>query len=182
MKWLFTAISGVLILVMLLSGLECDRRPLPEFNFGFESEEELDALKWQCRTALCLSDSFAATGQKSLKVVFHPAKVSFVAFDHFQRDWSAFNTLRFFIFNKSDKQIPLQLYIEDNKYSLSYMNRYNHILELFPGANHFTILFDSLRTSDGKRVLNSRNIHDLVLCLRRLDRPLTLYFDDFRLE
>ncbi len=181
MKWILTA-GAIIILVILLSGLEGDRRPLPEFNFGFESEDELDAFKWPCRTQFCLSDSFALAGEKSLRVVFYPAKISFVAFEHFQTDWSAFRALHFSIFNKSSKTNLLQLYIEDSKFALSYQNRFNQTMPLAPGRNHFAIPFDSLKTSDGKRALDLRHIHSLVLYLRRLDQPLTLYFDDFRVD
>jgi len=174
--------SLLLLGFVLLQSCERDTQPFPEFNFRFESEQDLDHLKMRYQSNFCLSDSFAHSGRKSLKTVFFPGTIPVLEFAHFNRDWRGMNTLHMSFYNPSADTIRFFFYIDDHRDTTSYEDRFNFDLVLGPGRTDMSFCPEDLLTTGTGRPLSLGSIYHVIIHGRRLRQPLTLYLDDFYVE
>lgn len=168
----------------LLTTAACSQSP--EFAYDFEADEELDRLLWKCGTGYSLSEAYASSGAKSLKVDLYPASSGSgniypgISFIHFSRNWTGRNSLAFEVTNPAPESLSLTLRLDDRD-APPYQDRYNGKLEIEPGLNSFKIPFTRFVTSGTQRKLRTDNISSVLLFLEDPETKHTLYFDNFRL-
>lgn len=169
-----------LFLILTLPSLSScsSRKP---FNYDFETEDNLDALLWKCKTIFTLSDKHATSGQKCLKMELYPSPYPGITLNKFNPNWSRYATLKFDIYNQDKIPLRLTIRIDDNK-DPSYSNRYNHTIVLNHGTNYISIPFDSMRTSGSGRNINLTNIQKMIMFLSSPKEKRIIYLDNVRLE
>lgn len=174
-----------LLLLLWLSALGCSRLTGGEWDgllYSFESEAELDRFRWKCGQLFALSDEHATHGEKSLRLEIYPAAYSGLRPAIERRDWSAFRSLRFDVFNPQKEELRLSVRIDDVRDRLDYADRYNHSFRLAPGANRICLPLEALVTLGTRRKLNRRDIWALYIFLAHPQAKKVLYFDHLRLE
>ena len=178
---LFTSIIRAFILLTLTLIPLTGCRDGSQFYHDFETEDILDTLSWKCKTIFTLSDKYAASGQKCLKMELYPSSYPGVSLKNGDHDWSKHNTLYFNIHNQEKISLRLTVRIDDTK-DPSYNNRYNHSFIIKPGMNNIVIPLNSLLTSGTNRKLNLSKIEDITIFLVQPNEKRTLYLDNVRLE
>ena len=145
---LYTKSKRLLLITALLLLVSCSSKQ--PFFYDFETEDVLDTLTWKCKTFFSLSNKYATSGQKSLKMELYPSSYPGITLNKFNPNWSNFTVFMFDIYN--EEQVPLHLAIRiDDKKNPSFNNRYNHTIILNPGMNHISIPLDSLITTGKKQ-------------------------------
>jgi hypothetical protein len=178
---LFTSItrSFILLTLTLIPLTGCQDRQ--QFYYDFETDDTLDTLSWKCKTIFTLSDRYAASGQKCLKMELYPSPYPGVSLKNSDHDWSKHNTLNFNVHNQEKTPLRLSVRIDDTK-DPQYNNRYNHTFIIKPGMNNIAIPLNSLLASGTNRKLNLSKIESVILFLVQPYEKRTLYLDYVRLE
>jgi len=155
----------------------------PPFFFDFESDAELNEVRWECHQSLTLSSDFVTHGDSSLKIELYPSNpdpgLKLVDFDV---NWSAYHSLQFDLFNPQSASLDLRVLIDDQDYHVGPVDRFETHLTLPPGASHHLIPFDSLRTSGSGRRLDLTSIEKVYWLLPQIETKTTLYFDYLHLQ
>ena len=173
-------LAGFILMVIV----SCDSRP--EFGYDFETEADLDALFWKCRTFFTLTDEHVTSGQKCLKVEFFPDPGSQehypgLRLGGFAPDWTRHRELRVDIFNPGQTPLKLIVRIDDSK-NPPYGDRYNGSILVRPGANQVVLKPWELVVSNKKRRLDPGNIQTVIFFLVNPGERHVLFFDNVRLE
>ena len=146
----------------------------------FESDSELDQLRWECHTLYSLSEEHVTHGRKSLKMELYPSDYPGLEPILKKNDWSGFNKLCFDIYNPGEN-LEMTLRIDDKEGSPDYEDRYNRVFVLKPGMNRMNIPFVTLVTSGTNRHLNLTNIQRLMIFMASPGKRVVLYADNVRL-
>jgi VanZ family protein len=97
-------------------------------------------------------------------------------------DWSSFSSLDFEVYLPPDQppmKIKLRLLDDEPK---GYDNHFKLILDLKPGDNSFSMPRELIRTGGGSNhPMHLEKIQDVELLIEPPPRPVTLFFDNFRL-
>lgn len=147
----------------------------------FETDTELDGLRWQCRVMCTLSDRYATHGAKSLRLELYPALYPGVAPLLTEHDWRGFEQLCFDVYNPHERTVRLEVRIDDRRDNPAYEDRYNGGVLLEQGMNSLCIPLASLTTSGTGRRLRLNDIRKLILFTPQPAEPLVLYLDYLRL-
>ena len=97
-------------------------------------------------------------------------------------DWSRYKYLAFRVDSDKSKPIHLYLRINDAEHNNDYADRYNAQLLILPGGNDIRIPLEAIKRSPGKRQMNMKAIHAIVLFVMQPEESFPLVIDDFRLE
>ena len=169
----------ILVLILALA-TACQTKPA-SFIFDFETERDLDALHWSCKTLFSLSDQHVTSGKKSLKMVLYPSPYPGLTLDNFNYNWSEYESLVFDVYNPDNTPLNLTVRIDDRK-DPPYSDRANTTFILNPGANHISIPLNGLITSGTGRRLDLSRIEKVILFLVQPTKKQILYLDHLRLE
>ena len=153
----------------------------PRYHLDFETEEDLDALFWQCKTVFSLSKNYVTSGGKSLQVEFFPSPYPGLRLEGFPSDWSHYGHLVFDAYNPEDKALSLDLRLDDKR-DPHFDDRYNGKVKLNPGRNHISIALDSLITTGTARHLDLAHLRKVVLFMTNPRVVHVVFFDDLRVE
>jgi len=171
-----------LFVIIALILLSCSGKPSEHILFDFESDSELDKLKWKCRTLFSLSSEHATHGAHSLKMELFPSDYPGFSPKLSEKDWRRHRTLSFDIFNAQDANVTVIMRIDDQPENTGYADRYNQKFRLDSGANTVSIPLDSLVTSGNPRRLDLKNIHKLIIFLSHPKQMHVLYLDYLRIN
>jgi len=144
----------------------------------FEKRQDLRA--WEISGRAGLSKRHVTHGEYSARIRLPAADWPGLATRNPPGDWSGFDALAFEIYSESARAHPFTLRIDDAS-STGYGSRYNEAFALRPGANRFEIPLTGLRTSDKRRIIDTRRITRFAIFLSRPQEPVTLYVDWVRL-
>jgi len=148
----------------------------------FESDSELDKVKWKCHTLFRLSNENATHGSKSLKFEFYPSAYPGFSPVLETSDWINYDDLSFDVYNPETKKIEIVVRIDDREDAPGYTDRYNRSFSLSLGLNRISIPFDTLITSGAGRKLDLKTIQALVIFMVDPLEKVTLYVDYIRLD
>jgi hypothetical protein len=184
-KWVvkikLKAISFLVIVAMTL--LSCSGKTSAEhILFDFESDVDLDRLKWKCHTLFSLSSEHVTHGTHSLKMELFPSDYPGFSPKLSEKDWSRHQTLSFDIFNVQDTNVTVIVRIDDQQENTEYADRYNQQFRLNSGANTVSILLDRLVTSGSHRRLDLKSIHKLIIFLSHPKQKHVFYLDHIRIH
>lgn len=121
----------------------------------------------------------------ALKVELNTARYSGFYFEHFPADWRGYKRLHFDLFNPGEKSLTMVLRVHDVWHQQSgqaYGDRYNVRFQAEPGWNSYQFALDDLLNAPTKRDMDLSRIQTLGIFTMNLPQPVTLYFDNFRLE
>lgn len=194
LRWLFCTLSHenplqkvnmvklILIMVCLCTLFSCGGGvPSERVLFDFESDAELDRLRWKCGVLFSLSDGHVTHGNRSLRIELYPSNYPGLNPMLKENDWRGYAYLCFDIFNPDDKEISVSVRIDDREDYPEYKDRYNKRFILQPGMNHMRIPLDTLMTSGTQRKLDIKKIHRLLIFLARPEKKVVFYVDYIRL-
>ena len=153
----------------------------PRYHLDFETEEDLDALYWQCKTVFSLSDKYVTSGGKSLKVEFFPSPFPGIRLERFPSDWSSYRRLVFDAYNPEDRGISLDLRLDDKR-DPHFDDRYNGKVWLNPGVNHISIPLDGLMTTGTSRHLDLGHMKKVILFMTNPRVVHIVFLDDLGFE
>ena len=172
----------ILIMVCLCTLFSCGGGvPSERVLFDFESDAELDRLRWKCGVLFSLSDGHVTHGNRSLRIELYPSNYPGLNPMLKENDWRGYAYLCFDIFNPDDKEISVSVRIDDREDYPEYKDRYNKRFILQPGMNHMRIPLDTLMTSGTQRKLDIKKIHRLLIFLARPEKKVVFYVDYIRL-
>ena len=149
----------------------------------FESATQLS--RWDVKQAnLSLNKHHVQQGEYSLQATFLPDAFPDITLQHFPRDWSAYNNIKFSLYNKAQDPIVIEMKIYDEdhmKYGYQYTDRFNRELLLQPGWNNISISLNEIYNSPEKRTMDITKIKSFSLFLKDVTSPVTIFLDDLRL-
>lgn len=149
----------------------------------FESATQLS--RWDVKQAnLSLNKHHVQQGEYSLQAIFLPDAFPDITLQHFPRDWSGYNNIKFSLYNKAQDPIVIELKIYDEdhmRYGYQYTDRFNRELLLQPGWNNIFISLNEIFNSPEKRTMDIARIKSFSLFLKDVTSPVTIYIDDLKL-
>ncbi len=149
----------------------------------FESPTQLS--RWDVKQAnLSLNKHHVQQGEYSLQATFLPDAFPDITLQHFPRDWSGYNNIKFSLYNKAQDPIVIELKIYDEdhmKYGYQYTDRFNRELLLQPGWNNISISLNEIFNSPEKRTMDIARIKSFSLFLKDVTSPVTIFLDDLKL-
>lgn len=133
-----------------------------------------------------ISDEYAHTGSKSLKVKFGTQTYSGIAMEHMPRDWQGYSHLQFAVYNPQGKTVTLHTRIHDAHHGKSgpmiYADRFNRTFTLAPETwTTITISLQSVKKAPRNREMDMGQITNIGFFVAREPEPVMLYIDDIRL-
>jgi hypothetical protein len=143
----------------------------------FDSEADLDRVKWQCHTLFSIADENATHGNSSLLLELYPSAYPGIAFELPEHNWSGYTMLSLDIYNPQEEVISLAMRIDDRKESPEFNDRYNQSFPLKPGMNHLRIPLASMVTTGTKRPINVKNVCRYLLFIAQPQIKRVLYID-----
>ena len=168
-------------MLALLSG--CPQQPRQKIIlFDFESDADLDRLRWNCRTLYSLSTEHVTHGTRSLKLELFPSDYPGLLANLSVTDWRGFTTLSFDIYNPSAEPVQATVHIDDRKESYDYGERFNKRFALSPGPNRVVIPLGQMFTSGSGRLLHAGHITRFLVYVPNPVKPITLYLDHILLS
>jgi len=124
----------------------------------------------------------SSSTNKCLKVTYPKGDFPGLSAKRLPSDWSNFGILVMDVFNPSEEVVPFGILIKDKPGGHSYPNRLDKQFAFKPGKNKFIFNITGLKTNDGKRQMDLSQIMELIVFLSQPKEPVTLYFDNIRLE
>lgn len=97
-------------------------------------------------------------------------------------DWSGHETLRFQIWSELEAPVEIVLRVDDGRRDRPHSDRYNGSLIVTPGLNDFAVPLATIARGPRERVMDMRDISQLILFSRRPEEPFELYFSVIWLE
>jgi hypothetical protein len=119
---------------------------------------------------------------KVATVVFADAKWPGIAFTDVAADWSQYKGLYFEVFSPAQTPLKLGVLIKDQFFKQSLGNYYDLDIALSPGAHAIFIPLHDIANGSGNRPLNLTRMSKIVLYVEHPNNPVTLYFDNLKLE
>jgi hypothetical protein len=116
------------------------------------------------------------------RVTFMPATFSQFSIFEPVPDWSGYSSLAFEVYSELHDQVTITLRIEDEYHNNEFNDRYNKDLTISPGLNRQTIPLEEVRVAPLSREMDMTKIGPVIIFAGGIDRPLTLYLDNFRLQ
>ena len=101
------------------------------------------------------------------------------------RDWRGYQWLAFEVFNPEQETLQLTIRINDRIHDQKghrYSDRFNKILLVGPGWNHFEISLEDVEEAPSNREMDLKDVFSLGLFATNLKEPRALFFDYFRLH
>jgi len=167
---------------MMLGCLCCTSQP-PGVLFlnDFESEADLDRLRWRCFVAYSLSHRRATHGETCLRMELHPSPYPGLYPIVREKDWSRFRVLCFDVFNPAEESLSVTVRVDDREDDPPYGDRYNQGFLLKPGLNRVRIPLVEMRCSGTRRPIDLTRIHNFCLFVEKPERIHVLFVDGVRL-
>jgi len=182
MKKILLILCRIFLLYCIVFVSACQGRQDSErMLFDFESEGELDRIHWKCHTLMSLSGEHFSHGRRSLKLELYPSGYPGLAPMIAGRDWHAYKTLCFDVYNPEQRDLRITVRIDDQKDYPGYEDRYNKSFVLKNGMNQMRIPLDTLVTSGKKRQLDLRQIYRFLFFMVNPKERHTIYVDYMRL-
>ncbi len=177
-RWLY----AFLILLIIVTACTPSRPLETDLIINdFETDADLDRLRWKCHTLFFLSDQGVSHGQSSLRMELTPSPYPGVSFKDFPQDWRGYSFLDVSFFNPGPSELRLAVRIDDKEDAPAYEDRFNHGLTVHPGMNRLSIPFSSLVCPSGRR-LEPAHIYSLMFFAVNPDKTVVLFVDDLRLK
>lgn len=158
-----------------------DEPATEEILFDFETEQDLDRVQWECHTLFSLADQHVTHGTRCLRLELHPSPYPGLTPIAKEKDWSAFRSLCFDVYNTENREITIAVRIDDQEKPPDYPDRYSKNFPLGRGSNHIEIPLNTLVTSGTGRQTNLTNIHRFMIFMVNPPEKNTLYVDYLRL-
>ncbi len=149
--------------------------------FDFESDSELDQLRWSCHTLFTLSDDHATRGAKSLKMELFPSAYPGLAVEFPASDWRRYSEISFDAYNPAETSVRVEVRIDDQKDYPGYEDRYNKSFVLQSGSNRIVIPLETLISSGTNRPLNLGRIYRLFIFMNHPAQKTVLFVDNISL-
>ena len=147
----------------------------------FETDSDLDRIHWQCRTLFSLSQEYATSGKKSLRMELFPAAYPGLSLKLTESDWSRYGAVALDIVNPQDRPVEITVRIDDKADYPDYEDRYNGRHTILPGTNQLRIPLDSLKTSGSGRPLNLKTVKRFMWFLVDTRETCIFFVDHIRL-
>jgi len=97
-------------------------------------------------------------------------------------NWSAYNTLFFDLENPTSNALNLHIEISDAVHGGTWLKRYLWDGAVIPGVNHIRIKLVNMTLNDGSANLDTSQIANFSLGVWGQSDPVTVYFDNMRLD
>ncbi len=147
---------------------------------SFERDQELDGIKWHCRTWFERSPEHATDGRYSLKAELSSSEeYPGVTLNLGKQDWRGFQTLEFDVYNPGPVT-QFKLRIDDRK-DPGPDDWFWKRLNLPRGTNRITVELGQLKTYGNGRPLRTSQIRRLIFYTTGLTEKYTIYLDNFTL-
>ncbi|MFZ5568878.1 MAG: hypothetical protein ACOZF0_00630 [Thermodesulfobacteriota bacterium] len=178
----YGAAHSFLLLLALLMLRGCEPGMVDDAVLNdFESDADLDAVRWTCGRLYALSENHATSGQKSLVMTLYPAAYPGLALRLRQTDWRGFTHLCMDIFNPQPETLSITIRVDDREEYPPYADRFNQSFSMAPGNNHLEIPLNSLITSGSRRPLDLENIRRFLFFMVDTKQIYHFHVDNIRL-
>lgn len=97
-------------------------------------------------------------------------------------DWMDYRTLRADVYSPLDTAVNIRVRVEDAYHDGDLTDRFNRTLSIAPGENQIVIPLPDIRLAPDGREMDTGAIAALHFFAVGLQRPITLYFDNIRLQ
>lgn len=129
------------------------------------------------------SEEFKMEGEDQLtRVDFKSGLFPGVSIIEVSPDWLAYVTLTVIVYSKLDQSFDLVLRVHDDQHSYTYDDRFNVVLTVNSGANHFRVLLEDIKNAPVGRKMNLMQMKEITLFSSRPVEGLYFYMSDIRLE
>jgi len=136
------------------------------------------------------SSENATSGKSSLKVTFpNEGDWAGLHFVKFAKDWSAYDLLKFDVFNPTADVLVINASGADKdagfteeSYFGQYNLRFNFSTPLRPGKNTIEVDLSGMTVESGERLINFKEMKRFAIFPANRPKDLVLYIDNIRLE
>jgi len=97
-------------------------------------------------------------------------------------NWTSYKYIIFCIYSGLETVVNFTIRIEDIHHNDFYDDRFNYTITINPGLNQITIPLEKVKNAPSYREMDMTAICAIHFFSVRPDKPITLYFDDLRLE
>ena len=152
---------------------------LSDFETPFEKK------RWQGNSEFSVDHKIIRNGNSSLKVNLNTNKYSNILLKYFPGDWSAYNYLSFSVFNTNLTPMKIYCRVYDNQHiknGYGYTDRFNKKLEISAGWNDITISMEEIEHAPKNRLMNIKEVKDFCIFVTNLEKPVTIYIDNVKLN
>jgi VanZ family protein len=133
-----------------------------------------------------ISTQFHTQGQYSLKVDLTTRKYTGIVFNRLINDWSQYKTLGFDIYNAGPDAFTMIVRVNDAQHNLhgwATQDRFNRMLQLEPGWNHFSFAVEDIRNAPQTRKMDLTKITWMEIFVgTKLSAPRSIYIDNVHLD
>jgi hypothetical protein len=177
------AVNKLIVILAALLCVSACQKALDEKTvlFDFESDTELDQLRWSCHTLFSLSGDHATRGSKSLKMELFPSAYPGLVIGLPASNWSSYGEVCFDAYNPMDQSVRIEIRIDDRKDSPNYGDRYNKSFVLERGSNRIVIPLETVTSSGTNRPLNLGRIYRLFIFMNHPVQKTVLFVDNISL-
>lgn len=150
---------------------------------SLETPRELS--RWSSSSPIAVDHQIARQGQASLRVDLKPSKYSGVALRYFPADWHKYKLLHLSILNPSQEPLRVTCRINDKAHianGQSYHDRFNRDFILAHGWNDIDIPMVDIKQAPKNRLIDLRQIQNIMIFASGLQVSRTIYIDDVRLQ
>lgn len=130
-------------------------------------------------------DTFARTGDRSLRVDLEPARYAGTTLRRSLGDWHGFDALTFSVYNASHDPLTITVSVWDHHHRNSggpYADRFNQRYQLLPGWNDIRIPVIAIKTAPAERTMGLDDMAEFAVFTTDLEEQRTIYLDAVRLE
>lgn len=153
----------------------------PYILFDFESEADLDLIRWKCQTLFALSGEHASHGSSALMMELYPSDTPGYAQRFPVNDWTGYRSLCLDAYNPQDDELEIGVRIDDFFQCPDLNDCCHRYFVVRPGPNTVCLPLDTLTTGGTNRKLDLSAMRQIFVFMVRPATKTVLYLDYFRL-
>ncbi len=180
--WSARAVISTLALTQLstfvfLLGVQIDQYYRFPTLGDFENKWEL--INWQGENRQ--STLYSTKNKHSLEVNLQPGDYPGITLEDFPGNWQNYSYLNFDIYNPNQNSFELTIRVNDELHDNTYNDRFNRVLSIEPGRNHFQIPLNEIELAPAGRKLDLSAVDTIIIFAVNVVAPLTFYTDNWHL-
>lgn len=186
-------IAGLFFIILSIIGLRNfeqhlldEYRMRTDFPVLADFENKLEESRWENKLVNTqYSTRYSTSGNNALQVEYLRGRYPNISLEHFMRNWSGYQQLSFSVYNPEPAILNFTLKIDDYQHVKNgrrFTDRLNKKIQLQQGWNHINIPVEEIRQAPRQRSMDISQINTVSLFTDKLEKPVTIYLDNMRLE
>ncbi len=153
----------------------------------FDFESPFESALWQANagsyfTVVDAPPEWQGNSTKAGKLSLFYGTYPGIAFSGVAPDWRGYESLSLSIYSPGKQAETLTVRIHDTQHNGKYTDRFNRVLSVEPGLNHFSFNLDEIESSPAARAMQMHTIAGLSIFGQDPAQPHSVYLDNIQLK